>query len=167
MKKLFITTVIGPITPGVIKSLAEVTRSFAGEWLTSKVIKVDGHFSAMMKVTIAPEAEAELKAKFESEFTALRFFFDDVVTAAETVSTALHLTLDCGDRAGLTRDIVDVLSNLDLVIEHMEFNRVHVSTIGQTVFSSTLNLAVPEGISTESVVELLEGVSEDARVSIL
>jgi len=167
MKKLFITTVIGPITPGIIKSLAEVTRSFAGAWLTSKVIKVDGHFSAMMKVAIAPEAEAELKAKFVSDFAGLHFFFDDVFTEMEAASTTLHLTLDCGDRAGLTRDIVDILSNLDLGIEHMEFNRVHVSTIGQTVFSSTLNLAVPEGISTESVIELLEGVSEDARVTVL
>lgn len=167
MKKLFITTVVGPITPGIIKSLAEVTRGFKGEWVTSKVIKLDGHFSAMMKVGIAPEAEAELKAELESKFASLRFFFDDVITEVDSASRPLHLTLDCGDRAGLTRDIVNILTNLDLVIEHMEFNRVHVTPIGQTVFSSSLNIAVPQGVSTESVVELLEGVSEDARVNIL
>ncbi|WP_299786887.1 ACT domain-containing protein [uncultured Shewanella sp.] len=167
MNKLFITTVIGPITPGIIKSLAEVTRAFKGEWLTSKVIKLDGHFSAMMKVAIAPEAEAELKAELVAKFAALQFVFDDVIAEPAAASRALHLTLDCGDRAGLTRDIVNILTNLDLVIEHMEFNRVHVSPIGQTVFSSNLNIAVPEGVSTESVVELLEGVSEDARVNIL
>ncbi|GGI83294.1 hypothetical protein GCM10007978_21350 [Shewanella hanedai] len=167
MKNLFIASVIGPIVPGIIKSLAEVTRRFEGEWVTSKVIKLDGHFSAMMKIAIAAEAEGELKSCFEAEFSGLRFFFDEVLADKDTAFTSLHLRVDCQDRSGLTRDIVNILTDLDLVIEHMEFNRVAVSTIGQTVFSSTLNLAVPQGVSTESVVELLEGVTEGTRVKVL
>ncbi|WP_394388497.1 ACT domain-containing protein [Shewanella woodyi] len=167
MKKLFIASVVGHIAPGVIKSLAEVTRRFDGEWVTSKVIKLDGHFCAMMKVAIKPEAEDELKSCLVSEFDGLHFIFEQVLVNSDSVSSSLHLSVDCGDRSGLTRDIVNILTNLDLVIEHMEFNRVHVSTIGQTVFSSRLNLAVPEGVSTESIIELLEGVTDDARVKVI
>ena len=32
MENVFITSVIGPIVPDIIKSLAEVTRRFEGEW---------------------------------------------------------------------------------------------------------------------------------------
>ena len=123
--------------------------------------------SAMMKIAIAPETEAELKSCFETEFSGLRFFFDEVLAVKGMAFTSLHLRVDCQDRSGLTRDIVNILTVLDLVIENMEFNRIAVSTIGQAVFSSTLNLAVPEGISTESVVELLEGVTEGTRVKVL
>ncbi|MGE6649841.1 ACT domain-containing protein [Shewanella colwelliana] len=167
MKKVFITTVTGEVTPGVVKAMANVTREVGGEWVTSKVIKLDTLFAAMMKVNIEENDETSLKSRFNAEFPTLTFSYAEPTQEQSASTRTLHLNVDCGDRPGLTREIVDMLSNLNLIIEHMEFNRMHVSTIGQTVFSSKLALAVPAEVSNDSVVELLEGIAKDARVSIL
>jgi glycine cleavage system regulatory protein len=167
MKKMFIATVLGAVTPGVIKALAEETRQAGGEWITSKVIKVDHHFAALLKVAIEDDMSQPLKVQFERQFPKLTFLFEASNAAPLSNVRELHLNVDCKDRPGLTREIVDVLVNLDLGIEHMEFNRVHVSTIGQTVFTSKLTVLLPNEVSNESVVELLEGISNDLRVSII
>lgn len=166
MQKMMITTVVGSVTPGVIKALADTTRAAGGEWLTSKVIKLDSQFAALLKVTIAADAVPELQQAFAVKFPLLQFSYSDQAQSSSQHMRILKCNVDCRDRPGLTREIVDLLSNLNLEIEHMEFNRVHVSTIGQTVFSSQLAIIVPDEVSDASVVELLEGVSKDARVSL-
>ena len=52
MRTNFITTVYGPDIPGIVKALAQTTRRQGGEWLTSKVIKLDGRFAAIMSVLL-------------------------------------------------------------------------------------------------------------------
>ncbi|MCL1050976.1 transcriptional regulator [Shewanella abyssi] len=167
MKKMFIATVLGSVTPDVIKALAQETRQAGGEWITSKVIKVDHHFAALLKVAIEDDMSQQLQAQFEREFPKLTISLEESITAQQGDLRVIHLNVDCKDRPGLTREIADVLVNLDLGIEHMEFNRVHVSTIGQTVFTSKLTVLLPNEVSNESVVELLEGISDDLRVSVI
>ncbi len=58
MKSNFITTVYGPAIPGIIKVLAQATRSLAGKWLTSKIIKLDGQIAAIMNVIVEEDKKA-------------------------------------------------------------------------------------------------------------
>ena len=167
MKKMFIATVLGEVTPGVIKALAQQTRESGGEWIMSKVIKVDHHFAALLKIAIEEEKAEQLKTLLKSEFPKLNLMFEASHCAELHNLRAVNFNVDCKDRPGLTRDIVDVLVNLDLAIEHMEFNRVHVSMIGETMFTSKLTVLLPIEVSNESVVELLEGISTDLRVSVI
>lgn len=100
------------------------------------------------------------------QFPELVFSFSDMAEVLSEHTRSLRFNVDCSDRPGLTREIVDILSNLDLEVEQMECNRVHVSTLGQTVFSAKLAVSVPDEISGDSIIELLENVSQDARVSL-
>ncbi|MCL1092676.1 ACT domain-containing protein [Shewanella kaireitica] len=167
MKKMFIATVLGEVTPGVIKALAQLTRESGGEWITSKVIKVDHHFAALLKIAIEEKKAEQLKAMLKSQFPKLNLMFESSNCAELHNLRAVNFNVDCKDRPGLTRDIVDVLVNLDLAIEHMEFNRVHVSVIGETMFTSKLTVLLPIEVSNASVLELLEGVSEGLRASVI
>ncbi|GGI72582.1 glycine cleavage system protein R [Shewanella gelidii] len=166
MKKIFITTILGNVTPGLLKALAKTTRAEGGEWVSNRVIKLDDRFAALMKVSVDAENEVKLKAALEAEFDQLDFRYDDATEVnAEPVKT-IELTFDCNDRPGLTRDIDDVFANLELVVDNMEVNRYQVASIGSTVFSSKFSVALPENISSESVVELLEGIGSDVRVHV-
>ena len=167
MKSTFITTITGPDSLGLIKTLAETTRGLGGEWITSKVMKLDGHFSAMMKVTIEEDNEARLKEALAKQFPELTFQYAEVRAATEGPTTVVKLEIDCKDRPGLTKDINRILSSLDLQVENMEFNRMHVSTIGEAVFSARLTLVVPEGTSSEALAEEIESLSEDVRVNVV
>ena len=49
----------------------------------------------------------------------------------------------------------------------MESHRYEVLEIGGTVFSAKLDLEVPEATNAESVVEEIETLSENMRVTVL
>ena len=167
MKSIFISTITGPDSPGIIKSLAEVTRSVGGEWITSKVMKLDGQFAALMKVSIEEKNENQLTEELAKKFPELTILNAALAPQSETPSKIINLEIDCKDRPGLTKDINNILSNLDLVVENMEFNRVHVSTIGEAVFNAKLALAVSEETDGEALAEEIESFSEDLRVNVV
>lgn len=167
MKSTFVMSVVGPDSHGAIKSIAETTRGAGGEWTTSKVMRLDGQLSAMMKVVVEAEKEAELKSKLSNDFSEFQFFFSGVVSREDTATKNISLVVDCKDRPGLTKDINTILSNLDLVVENMECNRAHVSSIGEAVFTAKVELSVPENVTGEAVADEIEALSEDVRVSVV
>lgn len=167
MKEIYISTVSGPSTHGIIKALAQTTRDHGGEWLASKVMKLDGQFAAMMKVSIDGENVKTLKTALAREFSQLNFIETAASTSTHEEVKSIDLEVDCKDREGLTRDISNIIFNLDLLVQNLEFNRFPVSSLGESVFSAKLTVAVPEGTSALAVAEEIEAISEDMRVNVL
>lgn len=167
MKSKFTTTVMGPASPGIIKNLAEASRQLGGEWLTSKVMKLEGRFTAMMQVAVDEDLEVLFKETLVDKFPDLEFFYSDASVQEHKHDKRISLVVDCRDRSGLTRDINNILHNLDLVVENMDCNRFPVTPLGETVFSAKLTLAVNESMSAEAIAEEIETLSEDTRVSVV
>ena len=167
MKSIFVATVMGPATPGIVKSLAEATRGLGGEWNTSKVMKLDGRFTAMMEVAVDEDLEIFLKESLAEKFLDLEFFYSDINGKESDQSKTVALMVDCRDRSGLTRDINNILYNLGLVVENMDCNRFSVSAPGESMFSAKVTLAVSEEMSAEVIAEEIEALFEDTRVSVV
>ncbi|MDK9708130.1 MAG: hypothetical protein OEL83_13895 [Desulforhopalus sp.] len=167
MKSNFITTVYGPATPGIIKVLAQATRGLGGEWLTSKLIRLDGQFAAIMNVVVAQDQESALKSNLEARFPSLSFVYAPVNPAPREKTKTIKLVVDCIDRRGLTGDLSSILANLDIGVEDMECKRFAMDGIDDTVFSARLTLSVPLDADSEIIAEEIETLSEDVRVNIL
>ncbi len=167
MKSVFITTITGPDSAGIIKLVAEATRSLDGEWIASKVMKLGGHFAAIMKVSIGAANEFKLKSLFDEQFPQLTFTHAEVSSQTDKPSQIVTFVIDCNDRAGLTREINDVLVDLNLVAENMECNRVHVSSIGAAVFTARLSMAVPQDMDSEALGGEIEALIDGVRVNVI
>jgi len=167
MRSNFITTVYGPVIPGIIKALAQSTRSLGGEWLTSKVIKLDDRFAAIMSVIIEKDQEMILKSTLEQTFPSLSFVYSEAEIAKSGMTKIINLVVDCIDRPGLTSDLSNILANLDIDVENMECKRFTMDGINETVFSAHLTLAVPEAAESEIIAGEIEALSEDVRVNVL
>lgn len=167
MKNTFIMSVVGPESPGLIKLLAETTRKLGGEWTTSKVMRLDGQLTAMMKVVIEQDTEEQLKADLAAKFDELQFTYTSARSTLDVLTRRINLVVDCKDRPGLTKDINNILTNLDLVVENMECNRVPVSSIGEVVFTAKLTISVPETTESEAVADEIEALYDDVRVSVV
>jgi glycine cleavage system regulatory protein len=167
MKSNFITTVYGPVVPGIIKVLAQATRSLGGEWLTSKIIRLDGQFAAIMDVVVDEEKEKLLKSTLEQRFPNLNFVYSPVLASPGRATKTIKFVVDCIDRPGLTGDLSSILANLDIGVEDMECKRFAMDGIGDTVFSARLTLSVPLDADSEIIAEEIETLSEDVRVNIL
>lgn len=167
MHSNFITTVYGPDIPGIIKELSKATRSLGGEWLTSKVIKLDGQFAAIMSVLIEEEQEVVLKQSLAEKFSSLQFVHAPANMVHGDTTKIINLVVECIDRPGLTGDLSNILANLDIGLENMECKRFTMDGINDTVFSAKLTLAVPEGAESEVIAGEIETLSEEVRVNVL
>jgi glycine cleavage system regulatory protein len=167
MKDTYITTVVGPSSPGIIKAMAQATRDHGGEWLASRVMKLDGQFSALMKVCIEQENVVPLKTALAERFVEYHFFYSPALSPTHEQTRSVDLEVDCNDREGLTRDISNIIYNLDLTVENLEFNRFPVSSFGESVFSAKLTVGIPEGMSAKAVADEIEAITEDMRVNVL
>ncbi len=167
MRTNFITTVFGPDIPGIIKALAQTTRSQGGEWLTSKVIKLDGRFAAIMSVLVDKKQETGLKSTLEQKYPQISFVYSAPKTANQEMTKIINLVVDCIDRPGLTADLSNILANLDIGVENMECQRYVMDGIQDPVFSAQLTLAVPEEAESEIIAGEIEALSEDVRVNVL
>ncbi len=167
MKSNFITTVYGPVIPGIIKVLAQATRGLGGEWLTSKIVKLDDRFAAIMNVVVEEEQEKALKSNLEEKFPSLRFIYTSPNTTPRGPTKTINFVIECIDRPGLTGDLSGILANLDIGVEDMECKRFVMDGIGDTVFSARLTLSVPFDADSETIAEEIETLSEDVRVNII
>ena len=167
MKSVFIMTVAGPETPGVINELAHITHELGGKWTRSKIMKMDGLFSAIIKVSVDEGSVAELKAEQEKTFPSLQFTYTESSGSTVARVKKIALEIDCKDQAGLIKDINSLMLNLDLKVVHMESHRFEVAEIGRTVFSAKLDLEVPEATTAENVAEEIETLGENMRVHVL
>jgi glycine cleavage system regulatory protein len=166
MQHKFITTVLGTLQPNLLQSLAQVSREIGASWETSKVIKLDGQFVAMMRVMIDVDKEASLKQTLEQQFAHLTFVYAEFEHEAIHLSAECKLTLDCNDRSGLTHDINEILADLDVSVDHQECYRVQVSSLGKTVYSAKMTLRLPENVTIELLVSQLETLSDNIRIDV-
>lgn len=165
MKREFITTIVGEDSAHLIKRLAEITRLMGGEWLKSKVMRLDGQFSAMMKVSIDDDKVDALRAKLEKTYPQLQFTYAPAQIAATEGSRTVSLVLDCTDRPGLTHDISKMLSDLNLRTQTMEIHRFPVTPMGGTVYSAKMEITLPDTMSKAQLAENLESLSDCTRVN--
>ena len=166
MKETFVMSVMGPDNAGAIKQIAELTRNLGGEWTRSKIMRLDGQLTALMKVVIDKDQEGKLKQELAAGFPEMQFGYSGIAALSSGETKSINLVVDCQDRPGLTKELSRVLASLDLVVENMECNRVHVSSIGQAAFTARVQLTIPENMSGESVADEIEALAEDVRVSL-
>ena len=178
MDSCFIMSVTGPFTPDIINQLAHHSRNQGATWNTSKVIRLDNQFTALMKVSIASQEEAQLRVSLKASFGQLHFSFNASVDACAeasqstleqaplALSTPMEFELDCADRSGLTHDIHRLLETLAIHVEHFESYRLPVVILGRNVYRAKLVLRLPESQSTENIVSELEAIESGARVSV-
>jgi glycine cleavage system regulatory protein len=166
MQHRFITTIFGRLEPNILQSLAQTSRDMGASWETSKVIKLDGQFVAMMKVMIDESNVSGLQQTLEQQFPSLTFAYAQCQQEHTQLSATLDVALDCNDRSGLTRDMNQILTDLDISVEHQESYRVQVSSLGKTVYSAKLVLRLPENVSTTLLVSQLETLSDNIRVEV-
>ncbi|WP_282111183.1 ACT domain-containing protein [Shewanella algicola] len=166
MQHKFITTILGTLKPNLLQSLAQVSREMGASWETSKVIKLDGQFVAMMRVMIDRDKEQALKQALEQQFAALTFVYAEYEQQAIHFSTECKLTLDCNDRSGLTHDMNAILNDLEISVDHQECYRVQVTSLGKTVYSAKLTLRLPENVTMELLLSQLESLSDNVRIDV-
>ncbi|MFQ3231704.1 glycine cleavage system protein R [Reinekea sp.] len=156
-------TITGMDQADLVKTLSHKTHALGGKWLNSKISHIDHYMAGLIKVELP---KLQLHALLE-EFRALPIQVEWVElekTAAKTKQ--LQLSIDTKDRAGLVRDISEILSNNSVVVDSMECNRVGVSGISDVVFTSRFLLSVSENFDPQVLTSSLQEMQDELLIDI-
>ena len=165
MKSVFITTIVGDDRPDIINSLAMATRSLGGEWIKTKVTRLDGQFAAILKISIDEAQKEKLNQTLEQDFADLSFSHAPVREVQPENTNVVDLVLDCDDRPGLTKEITRALYDLSLRPENLEVSRIPIFQMGKTVYSVKMRVGIPDALSKEELSDALAKVCDSCRIN--
>ena len=168
MQSSLIITLSGPDQIGLVKSLSEVLNKHSANWTESRMGHLGGKFSGLLLVSVPVNNQAQLLSSLDSLQTDTFNITVEEITKDDTPLTkSLTVELLGQDRAGIILDITNQLASLNVNIEELESDVTPASMSGGTLFKARLKLGLPENISTESVQDSLESMSDQFMVDIV
>ncbi|GAB3526067.1 transcriptional regulator [Photobacterium proteolyticum] len=160
-------TIAGQDHPQLINQLAAKTHELGGKWLVSKINRLDNQIVGLIKVDIPAETAAMLKEAF-NRLTDLNVRIIEAPQAAPKGSVeSLKLKVESSDRPGIVNDITNILDDIGIEIVKIENYRIGVADLGQALFIAELMVEVPSEVNVDQLLEAVQQVEEDMRVSVV
>ncbi len=165
MTSHFLLTVSGPWRAGLIGELAEMTIACGGTWLINKSIHVEGRIALIIKVAAPDEQIPKLQAELRG-LTGYAVEFSESAPDSEAPPHPVTISFRARDRSGLTRDLHRVFDDNGLLTEHLDVRRLAVGGIGESVFTCTAKVLLPEDYDVGALRAELEGIEQGAVVEL-
>jgi glycine cleavage system regulatory protein len=164
MNVQILITITGAEQADLVKALSAKTDQLGGKWLTSKISHVDGYIAGLIKVELDPEKIVTLL----SDFNALSVNIDwvELKPLSNEKRNHFNLSIDTKDRAGLVKDILQVLSEYNVKVESMECNRIGLPNIDGILFTSHFKISTYESFDENLLTDALQTISEEVFVDI-
>lgn len=167
MNTAFIVNFIGHATPATIKHLSAITHENQGKWLISKVNFIEEHVAAVIKVEVPEDNEQVVKQAFlDCDGITVQFYEAD--SKAHDPDKIYNIKIDANDRAGIVNEITHILDGQDVHILDLDCQRVFIAGgggVSSGLFTSTAAIRIPADITISDVIQELESLSEDTRIS--
>jgi glycine cleavage system regulatory protein len=165
MKSQLLISVFGQDRPGLVKQLSDVVKQQGGNWLESRLSHLGGRFAGLvlieLDITQLDSARQALTNLSSHELT---------ITAepphVSQLSTVFELHLVGNDKPGI---VYEITSGLNGVGANVEYFRSEVSAApmsGGQLFSATIRVSLPDGVTVSDVKQALELVANDLMVDI-
>ena len=165
MNVCVVITVTGEGDFEIVNKLAEETCALGAKWLTSKVSRIGEQFAALILIDIESELLGCLEDNFRTKYPSLHFSYSEPKVEAAIFSGPVKVTLNCEDRSGLTREINDLLTGLEVAVEHINTFRAPVSGLGLSVYEAQMTLKLPSDVTENNLIHKLEQLDGKIRVS--
>lgn len=164
-----VLTVIGDDQAGLVDALSGVVAGHGGNWDQSHMTQLAGKFAGIVLVSV-PDQDADalvrdlepLRERGLLDVTAERASEQEAVMAA----SQLRMHLVGVDHPGIVHDVSHALATLGVSIETLETATSSAPMSGETLFTAEAVLALPRGLSTDEVTEVLEKLAHQLMVDI-
>jgi glycine cleavage system regulatory protein len=162
-----VLTVIAPDQPGLVEKLAQCIAGHGGNWLESRMARMDGQFAGILRVGVPAEAYDELvEALHALSAQNIRVLLAESGIQASCSWKPILLDLVGNDRPGIVRDITRLLADLGVNLENLATSVAPAPMSSEPLFHAEAVLAVPLNLSLEVLQGKLEALADDLMVEL-
>ena len=150
-----VLTVIAPDQPGLVEKVAQCIAAHGGNWLESRMSRMDGQFAGILRVGVPPEAYDELVAALHA-------------LSAQNIRVVLA---ESGIQPSCTwkpilLDITRLLAELGVNLESLTTSVAPAPMSSESLFHADALLAVPLSLTLEVLQSKLETLADDLMVEL-
>lgn len=162
-----VLTVIAEDQPGLVECLAKCIAEHGGNWLESRMSRMAGQFAGILRVAVPAQAHADLSEALQQlEQQGIRVLFAQSGAEPERSWRMIQLQLVGNDRAGIVRDITQLLARHGVNLESLDTDVLPAPMTNELLFRADARLAVPTELSLDDLQEHLETLADDLMVEL-
>jgi len=164
---MLVLTVIGHDRPGLVELVSRVIAGHGGNWLESRMSRLGGEFAGIIRVEIAPEAEAALAVDLAG-LSAQGLTVVCQAGGAEPRGCGRFAALELVglDRPGIVRDISQALARAGANVEELTSSCESAAMSGEPLFKAAIKISLPAGVDVGAIRRELEEIAAHLMVDI-
>jgi glycine cleavage system regulatory protein len=167
MKEVMLT-LIGPDKKGIVARMAAVVESQGGNWLDSRMIRMGGYFSGILRIAL-PESNISTFGgevfRFMKE-VGYQYSIQPAELEHASSGEVAELELSGQDQPGIVHAIFDAFQASGVNVEELSTGLKAAPWSGTPVFEAKAKLGLPDSVSVDTLQENLESVANDLMVEL-
>lgn len=170
MQTHLIMTVLGNDRPGLVNSLAETIASHRGNWLESRMARLDGQFAGIIRVSCPSDGVDALLRELQTpsvhgvpplSVTVVR---DHV--GVQTARRVIGVDVVGQDRPGIVRELTAAIASVGANIEELTTGLESAPMSGAPMFRAVGTVSIPIEADPADLVLAIEGLGGDLTADV-
>ena len=163
----YILTLLGPDRTGLVRLVADEVRQRGGNWRTSRMIRLAGHFAGIVEFDLpaaeAPRLQDALGVLREGGFSVTLLGGDGHEAQGGTL---WQIDLQGNDRPGIVHEVSRAVAEAGGNVEEWESRVTSAPMTGQPLFELAGTVRLPGDADPETLRAALEALGADLAVGI-
>ncbi|WP_339673605.1 ACT domain-containing protein [Dasania marina] len=168
MQQSLIMSFIAEDRPGIVDALSEVIAQQQGNWLESRLTRLGGQFTGIVRIEINEDAVDDLENALQGlavkGITYTLSANHASVSSEELFPVNFKVTGD--DRPGIVKELSALMANCGANIESLNTYISHAPWSGGLLFTMEGSATLPPTLGKGHLRSKLEGISDDLIVEI-
>jgi len=163
-----VMTVISPDRPGLVEMLAGRVARHGGNWLESRMCRLGGQFSGIVRAEIPTTKIDELSQALRTlEAEGIRIHLHvEKADRPSVAGTLAQLSFVGQDRPGILLQISSALASQHVNVEELASERISAPMDGSMLFQARATVLLPPDLSVASLRGGLEKIASDLMVDV-
>jgi glycine cleavage system regulatory protein len=165
--KSIVLSVLGDDKPGLIDALSSVVVSHNGDWVESKMSKIEGKFAGILRIDAPDDNMDALVNDLAASNLGLSIACEELRPPVQPSRFKnYNIELIGNNHPGIIKQLSHVLANLGANLEEMRTEVVDGTMSGERLFKAQINLQLPVGVNEDFVRGKLEQIANEMMVEI-
>ena len=165
--KSIVISVLGNDKPGLIDGLSSIVDLHNGDWVESRMSKIEGKFAGILRINAPDDNLQSLVEHLSSADLELSIVCEEVHPPAKfSRFKSYNIELIGNNHSGIIRQLSHVLTNLGANLEEMQTEIIDGSMSGEKLFKAKIHLQLPVGVNEDFVRAKLEQIANEMMVEI-
>jgi glycine cleavage system regulatory protein len=163
-----VVTVFAADRPGLVERIAQCIGDHQGNWLESRMARMAGQFTGIVRIGIAIEQQAELKkALRDLAVHGIQVLFAENDIQPTAVWKHINMELVGNDRPGIVREITRLLAEQGVNVERLVTDVRPAPMSSEMLFHAEAILGMPLSLPLETLQKHLETLADDLMVELV